>query len=391
MKSLFGYGITTKALAKLGGWNIFDDKFTEVSFDKYKNKLLPPKEFNPQKSTLEITSPGIPPSHPLIQKAKNLISEFDYFYEKAPFQIWITGTNGKTTTAQMTHHLLKPHNADLGGNIGIPLAEMNMKANFWVVEASSFQLHYTKYAKPDIFIILPLKEDHTSWHGSFENYVKAKLSPLKRMTERDIVIMPENLNTQTKAFKILYKNEKDLLSYFGFENTQFQVPFLLDEIMAKAVYKILFFKEKNLENFKIDPHKLEEIYDSKNRLWVDDSKATNVDATINALKRYKNKKILLILGGDGKGQNFSPLYEYMKNLDVKLFIIGENTDIFENFARKYEIPFQISKTLQNAIISIDKIHNEKSVALLSPACASFDQFEGYKQRGEIFKSLVSKI
>jgi UDP-N-acetylmuramoylalanine--D-glutamate ligase len=291
----------------------------------------------------------------------------------------------------MIHHLLKEHNSDIGGNIGIPLLEMNQKADFWIIEASSFQLHYTKNAKPNIFIILPLKEDHTSWHGSFENYVKAKLSPLKRMNERDVVIMPKKFDTDTKAFKILYENEKDLIEYFDIKNTEFKVPFLLDELMAKAVYKILFFKEKSLKDFKIDSHKLEEFKDSKKRTWVDDSKATNVDASINALKRYKNKKIFLILGGDDKGQDFSPLFEYMKNLDIKLFIIGKKTDLFENYARNYNISFEISNTLEKAVASIDKIHTGKTIALLSPACASFDMFRSYKERGEIFKSIVSKI
>ena len=388
MKSLFGYGITTKAIAKNGGWYIFDDSFKEVTFDKYGNKLLPINEFNPNKSTLEITSPGIPPAHQLIKKAKNLISEFDYFYENAPFQIWITGTNGKTTTTQMVYHLLKNHNIDIGGNIGIPLANLNPKANFWVIETSSFQLYYTKIAKPNIFIILPLKEDHTSWHGSFKEYVKAKLSPLTRMTERDIVIMPKNFNTDTSAFKILYENEQDLIDYFGFETKEFEVPFLLNELLAKAVYKILYFKEKSLQNFKIDPHKLEEFQDNLGRIWVDDSKATNVDATINALKRFENKKIYLIIGGDDKGQNFTPLFELMKEIDIKLFIIGKNTKIFEKLANIYSIDFELSKELKNAVSSINKIHTQNSIALLSPACASFDQFKGYKQRGEIFKNIV---
>jgi len=391
MKSLFGYGITTKAIAKSGGWFIFDDRFEKASCDEYRNTLLPSSRFDPDKSSLEITSPGIPPSHPLIKKAKNLISEFDYFYENSPFQIWVTGTNGKTTTTQMIHHLLKEHGSDIGGNIGIPLAEMNKNANFWVVEASSFQLHYTKYAKPNIFVILPLKEDHTSWHGSYEEYVNAKLSPLERMNERDVVIMPKSLEKDTEAFKILYENEEDLISYFGFTKTEFQIPFLLDELLAKAVYKILFLKEKHLNTFSIDPHKLEEFRDTAGRLWVDDSKATNVDAALNALKRYKNRKIYLIIGGDGKGQNFEPLYKYMQNLDIELFIIGENTDIFKSLSQNYNIKHTVADLLEKAVEKISEKHDKDSVALLSPACASFDQFNGYKQRGEKFKEYVNKL
>jgi len=391
MRSLFGYGLTTKAIAKEGGWDIYDDSFKSPSVDEYGNRLLPSSHFDPDKSTLEITSPGIPPSNPLIKKAENLISEFDYFYQNAPFQIWITGTNGKTTTTQMTYHLLKDHGADFGGNIGIPLAKMDKNANFWVVEASSFQLYYTKYAKPNIFAVLPLKEDHTSWHGSFEEYVKAKLSPLKRMTQRDIVIMPKEFDTQTEAFKILYNSPEDLIKRFGFKHTEFEVPFLLDELIAKAVYYILFFKEKDLSHFKIDPHKLEEFKDFKNRVWVDDSKATNTDALFNALQRYKNRKIFLIIGGDAKGQDFREVFDYMQNLDIELFIIGKNTSLFTDLAEKYKIKFTKSDLLENAVKEIDRVHTPSSVALLSPACASFDQFKGYKHRGEVFKKLVKDL
>ena len=382
MKSLFGYGLTTKAIAKEGGFNIFDDNFKEIKKDEFGNTLLPSHLFNPNSSTLEITSPGIPPDNPLIKKAKNLISEFDYYYKKEIFQIWVTGTNGKTTTTQMIHFLLKDI-ADIGGNIGIPLA--NLKKNIWIIEASSFQLYYTKYAKPNIFIILPIKEDHLSWHKTFNNYVEAKLSPLKRMTPRDIVILPKEFNVKTDAFKITYENEKDLINYFQFKEISFKEPFLLDELLAKAVYKILFLKEKSLKDFKIDEHKLEEIIDKLGRVWVNDSKATNVDATINALKRYKNKKIFLIIGGVDKGQNFDELFSYMQKLDIKIFIIGENTTIFEKLAKKYNIEYEISKTIQNAINLINKIHSKNSVAILSPACASFDQFKNYKERGKTFK------
>jgi len=381
MKSLFGYGLTTKAIAKEGGFNIFDDNFKEIKKDEFGNTLLPSHLFNPNSSTLEITSPGIPPDNPLIKKAKNLISEFDYYYKKEIFQIWVTGTNGKTTTTQMIHFLLKDI-ADIGGNIGIPLA--NLKKNIWIIEASSFQLYYTKYAKPNIFIILPIKEDHLSWHKTFNNYVEAKLSPLKRMTPRDIVILPKEFNVKTDAFKITYENEKDLINYFQFKEISFKEPFLLDELLAKAVYKILFLKEKSLKDFKIDEHKLEEIIDKLGRVWVNDSKATNVDATINALKRYKNKKIFLIIGGVDKGQNFDELFSYMQKLDIKIFIIGENTTIFEKLAKKYNIEYEISKTIQNAINLINKIHSKNSVAILSPACASFDQFKNYKERGKTF-------
>jgi len=385
MKSLFGYGNTTKAIAKTGNWQIFDDKFKEVSKDEFGNTLLPSENFNPKTSSLEITSPGISPTNPLIQKAQNLMSDYDYFYP-FPFSIWITGSNGKTTTTEMIKHLLD--DSDMGGNIGKALANMDKSKKFWILETSSFTLHYTKIAKPNIFILLPITPDHISWHGSFAEYKKAKLSPLDRMTERDIAIIPDEFKDyQTNAYKITYQNSEDLIKYFEFKDIIFQEPFKLDEILAKAVYKILYFEEKSLQNFKIDPHKIEEFYDNKNRLWVDDSKATNIDATIQALKRYKNKNIYLILGGDSKSQNLIPLFDELKHYKLKLFLIGKDAPIFENLSKKYKLNYKVCHSLETAISEINNSFND-GVAILSPASASLDQFTSYKDRGEKFKEII---
>lgn len=383
MKSLFGYSKTTKAIAKSGNWQIFDDKFKTISKDEFGNLLLPSKYFT--SSSLQITTPGIPPHNPLIKKANNLISDYDYFFSDFPFTIFITGTNGKTTTTQMVEYLLP--NSQAGGNIGLPLGEMDKNKQFWILETSSFTLHYTKTAKPNIFVLLPITPDHISWHGSFEEYKKAKLSVLDRMDERDIAIIPKEFsNYPTSAFKITYSSSEDLINYFNFEDTVFDEPFKLDEVLAKAVYKILFLEEKSLKEFKIDAHKIEEFRDSKNRLWVDDSKATNVDASIQAIKKYKNKKIDLILGGDSKAQNLTPLFEEIKDLDIEIYLIGKDAPLFEELAKKYNIKYNNSHNLENAVKLIDK--NFKDVALLSPASASLDQFSSYKERGEKFKEMV---
>jgi UDP-N-acetylmuramoylalanine--D-glutamate ligase len=363
-KSLFGYGKTIKAIAKSGNWDIYDDRFKEVSFDKFGNKLIPSKLFDENKSKLEITSPGISPDNYLIKKAKNLISDYDYFFDNFPFSIWVSGTNGKTTTTQMIKYLLE--NSEAGGNIGLPVAEMDEKKEFWILETSSFTLHYTKTAKPNIYILLPITQDHISWHGSFENYEKDKLSILDRMDERDIAIIPKKYeNYPTSSFKIVYENSNDLINYFDLKKTNFEEPFRLDEVLAKAVYKILFFKEKSLKNFKIDSHKIEEFKDKKNRLWVDDSKATNIDATINAIKKYKDKKIHLIVGGDSKGQNLIPLFEEIKNYNVTLYLIGKDASLFEEQSKKYNLNYFNCENLENSINLIDK-NFQNGVALLSP-------------------------
>jgi len=189
---IFGYGKTTKAIVeKFGNCQVYDDKFSAVTFDKKGNEFLPPEMFKPQSSKLEVTSPGIPPSNHLIQKAQNLMSEYDLFSNIMPYSIWITGTNGKTTTTNMLQHLLEKRGSQEGGNVGNPLAKLDTDAPIWILETSSFTLHYTNIATPNLYIILPISPDHISWHGSFEEYEKAKLKPLQTMREGEAVILPK--------------------------------------------------------------------------------------------------------------------------------------------------------------------------------------------------------
>lgn len=394
MLSLFGYGKTTKAIAKkYGKCEIFDDAFTCKEEDAYGNVLLPPCEFNPETSDIQIPSPGFPLNHPLILKARNVISEYDYFHEVMPFSIWISGTNGKTTTTQMCEHLLKDKGAVSGGNIGTPLAELSPQSPLWILETSSFTFHYTKRATPHIYLLLPIKPDHLSWHGSMEAYVEAKLSPLSRMREGSVAIVPQEFSkTPTLAHLIAYENEYDLCEKMGIDisKIEFKSPFLLDAVLALCAQKIIFDSVcyAQLNTFVIDHYKIEEFKDSRGRLWVDDSKGTNVDATIEALKRYKDESILLILGGDDKGVDLQGLFDFMKPLHVKIFAIGVNTDKLVGLAQKSHIAIEPCYVIENAMQKIHAEHTTTSVALLSPAAASLDQFKSYAHRGDRFKELA---
>jgi UDP-N-acetylmuramoylalanine--D-glutamate ligase len=394
MISLFGNGKTTQAIAKkLGGCQIFDDSVTCKGEDEYGNVLLPPCEFDPSKSSVEIPSPGFPPQHTLIHQARNLVSEYDFFESVMPFSIWISGTNGKTTTTQMCEHQLKNKGALAGGNIGIPLAELDPKAPIWILETSSFTFHYTKKAKPDIYLLLPIKPDHLSWHGDMEAYTQAKLSVLSRMREGSVAIVPKAFeNTPTLAHVIGYENEHDLCKTMGLDiaHITFQTPFLLDAVLALCAEKILLdtVDYERINTFTIDHYKIEEFRDTKGRLWVDDSKGTNVDATIEALKRYKDQEILLVLGGDDKGVDLQELFDFMKSLHVKIFAIGSNTERLAHFAQKEGIWLHKAYTLEEAMKHIHALHTLTTVALLSPAAASLDQFKSYAHRGDRFKELA---
>ena len=392
--TLFGYGKTTKAIAKkFKNCDIFDDNFKEISTDEFGNRLIPSSLFDPSKSSLEVISPGIAPNHPLAQQANNLISEYDLFANKMPYSIWISGTNGKTTTTKMVGELLKGEKSSIGGNVGVPLAELDPDDVIWILETSSFTLHYTNKAKPDLYILLPVTPDHVSWHGSFANYESAKLKPLDVIDESGIVIIPEKYKEYpTDALKISYKTPQDLAQYFDIDLSKLNIkePFLIDALLALAVERITLDKISydTINNFKIDKHKIQELKDSKNRVWVNDSKATNIDATIEALKRYQNKKINLILGGDDKGADLSRLFEFLENLNVEVFAIGKNAN---KLIKNIKKPSHECKTLQNAVKEIDKVHTIHDIALLSPAAASLDQFDSYIQRGEKFIKYINDL
>ena len=395
--SLFGYGGTTKAIAKHIPHAIFyDDKCVKPFKDENGLSVKPSREFNAKYSDLEIPSPGIPPSNPLIIQANNLISEYDYFAQKMPFSIWISGTNGKTTTTQMMQHLLKSRGSIEGGNIGTALGELDPHANIWILETSSFTMHYTNIASPSIYVLLPLSPDHLSWHGDMNEYVASKLKPLKSMKEGEIAIIPEAYKDfETDAHLIAYKDENDLAKHFGIDvnKVKFKGAFLADALLAMACAKILFdeIDYEKMNSFELDPHRQEELRDSKNRLWINDTKATNIDATIAALKRYKHSSIHLILGGDDKGVELDALFKFLKTCNLTIYNIGSNKDKLSKLADKYNIKFELCKNLNDAVKRIDNNLLEDEVALLSPAAASLDEFSSYAQRGNEFKQSVKEL
>ena len=395
--SLFGYGGTTRAIAKHIPQAVFyDDKCNKPFKDENGYQVKPSSEFDPKYSDLEIPSPGIPPLNPLILQAKNLISEYDYFTDKMPMSIWISGTNGKTTTTQMMQHLLSNYGSLAGGNIGTALGELDTNANMWILETSSFTMHYTNIASPNIYVLLPINPDHLSWHGNMDEYVQAKLKPLDTMKEGEVAIIPDAYKEyKTNAHIISYKNENDLAEHFQIDTAQvkFKGAFLADALLAMAVEKILFDKidYEKINAFELDPHRQEELKDSKNRLWVNDTKATNIDATIAVLNRYKDSNIHLILGGDDKGVELNELFEFLVTCNVKIYAIGSNKEKLSNLACQYEINSELCKNLADAIVRIDKNLEIGEVGLLSPAAASLDEFSSYAQRGNEFKEDVLKL
>ncbi len=396
--TLFGYGVTTKAIAKRlgGGCIFFDDKTREPFIDEESNRIYPSEQFEPTKSKIEVTTPSFKPTHPLIQKASNLMSEYDFFAEEMPFSIWISGTNGKTTTTQMLGKLLEKRGGVTGGNIGTPLANLDTNAPIWILESSSFTLYHTNIASPNIYLLLPITPDHIDWHGSSAEYEKAKLKPLLRMREGELALIPKGLNLpKSDAYIVEYDSIEFLESYFDIDSSKirFKSAFLQDAILALAITRVLFDEVDydTINSFQLDNHRQEEIKDSKNRLWVNDSKATNLDATIQAVKGYSDRFIRLIIGGDDKGADLTPLFELLSDRDIKLYTIGSNSQRLADLSDRYGIDYTPCNTLDNAVKIISQEMSQADVALLSPASASYDQFKSYKHRGDEFIKFVREI
>ncbi len=380
---VLGKGGTAKAVEKRFE-NVFlydDSDFS--SYDRTSNDIT-------------IVSPGIPPYNHMVKNSNNIQSDYDLFAQDMPFSIWISGTNGKTTTTQMIQHLFEDKASVCGGNIGTAVSLLDTNAPIWILETSSFTLHYTNKAKPSLYILLPISQDHISWHGSYEEYKKAKLKPLDMMLEGEIAIIPEEFKDYpTSCHKIIYKHSDDLCDIFDIDKNKidFKEPFLLDAILALASKKIVFDEVdyEKINSFKVDEHKIEEFYDKKDRLWVNDSKATNIHATMSALKSYSDKKIYLILGGDDKGMDLEPLFEFIKDLDIEIFAIGSNKNKIVDFCKNFSINVIDCSFLENAVEKIAQKHDKKALAILSPAAASLDQFTSYAQRGKEFKKFVSNL
>lgn len=459
--SVFGYGVTSKPFVEfinsLGKTcAIYDDKFEVASSDECGNALLPPSAFDESKSSLEFISPGILPTHSHFSKARNPIGEYDYAYELMSANdfelksIWISGTNGKTTTTQILTHLLESFGALCGGNIGTPLTTLALKhaqslestkknplqkelyqnnpkekttnttkkdskkEPFWVLESSSFAMHYAHIATPQIYLLLPLSQDHISWHSGYEGYIEDKLRVLARMGKDTCALLPQELKSHkivqeyihknhpkpNNECAIFYEDSSDLAKFLGIEldSIPFGEPFLLDALVALSgavlaqKMGLLDFSEdfsptyflERLKSFHIGAHRIEEFYEPYKQngvksnlqwLWVDDSKGTNTDATLKAFARYKGRRIYALLGGDDKGADIEPIFALIadgfckKNSFVKIFAIGSNEKKILSLAQKYDIPAFACQNLKNAMKHI-KSEREKDFIEFSDDFAS---------------------
>lgn len=341
--------------------------------------------------------------------------EFASLFVKKGKVVAITGTNGKTTTTQMIGNLLREAGKEclVCGNIGVPFiscVNQDKKNMVFVVEVSSFQLEHCNTFRPDVALILNISPDHLNRHKTMQVYKDLKFSIAKNQTKRDVLIVNQNLlddphMKEVKA-KVLSFGEKQAnmmvqngqiclngqnmldtstLAILGQKN--------LENLMAAMLVAWVFGVDTSVvenvaKTFKADHHRIEKIGKVGGVTFIDDSKATNVSSTICALEVLGEQPIILLLGGSDKGYDFDEIFDH--TLFVKQVICYGQTKerILLSAQRKHFENITVCDNMTFATTKAMELATKGDVVLLSPACASFDEFRSYEHRAQVFRGLV---
>lgn len=381
---------------------------------------------------LVVTSPGVRMEFEPIKQARllgiSVISEVELAYAiKAPDVelCAVTGTNGKTTTTSLLQYIFEKsgRRSVAGGNIGVPLTTLvdGMDEGVITVEVSSFQLETTIKFKPHICGILNITPDHLDWHKTLDNYITAKTRIFANQTSDDFTILNYEDNEIRKMAslcksKVLFFSTDRVLKEGAFvENNYIKVIINNNEFNICTLDDLLLRGKHNLENvlcasamaiaagvktpelkdalssFKGIRHRLEEVVSKDGVLYINDSKGTNPDSTMRAIESF-NEPVILIAGGRNKGSDFSELAKLINSRVKELVLLGEARDVIKTavmdtgFKNIHEV-----EDFSSAVAKAHELSRPGDVVLLSPACASWDMFDNYEQRGDLFCDLVRKL
>ncbi|MBF2709399.1 UDP-N-acetylmuramoyl-L-alanine--D-glutamate ligase [Flavobacterium soyangense] len=433
-------GVGTAILGKKKGYDVFVSDFGKIK-ENYKEVLIINGIAWEEETHTEVLilnadvvmkSPGIPEKSPivkkLVEKGIPVISEIEF---AAPFTkaitIGITGSNGKTTTTMLTYHLLKSAglNVGLGGNIGKSFAWQvaDDKYDSYVLELSSFQLDGIKEYKPHIAIITNISPDHLDRYDyKYENYIASKFRITMNQTEDDFLIYDADDEAIAEWFK--HNKTKAQLIPFSLEKTFKKGAFIKDKNMevniineeeftmeteamalegkhnmknamaATSVAKLMKIRNatirESLSNFQGVEHRLEKVLKIQNVQYINDSKATNVNATFFALDSM-NTPTVWIVGGVDKGNDYNELMSLVREKVKAIICLGvDNKKIIDVFGNVVDIMIEVNN-MEDAVKMAQRLTEKGDAVLLSPACASFDLFENYEDRGNQFKQAVKNL
>jgi len=381
-------------------------------------------------SALMIVSPGVPNDSPVLINARSkgikLVSEIEFAYHYCKGKIIaITGTNGKTTTTSLCGHVFNTcgYKTHVAGNIGLAFSEIVLdvkEGEFVSLEVSSFQLDLIEIFKPTAALILNITPDHLNrYENSLDKYSESKQRIYKNQDEKDFLILNKDNQAVMKylsehksnSFFFSLNEEQNDGCYYsdgdvifrlkGKENfrcSRNDISIRGEHNLANAMSVICAAKVfdldnygiiKGLQTFESVEHRLELVREINKVKYINDSKATNVDSVWYALKSF-DEPILLILGGQDKGNDYDQIKDLVIHKVKKIYAIGSSAEKVFNFFHN-DVKVEIEKSLEDAVISSSKEAKQGDVVLLSPACASFDMFNNYEHRGRVFKEAVTKL
>jgi UDP-N-acetylmuramoylalanine--D-glutamate ligase len=341
---------------------------------------------------LLVKSPGVPGKGPLVVEARRrgvpVWSEVELASRLLSNPLLgVTGTNGKTTTAEWLGFIL---GAPVAGNVGRALSELDGDVEpeqLVVCELSSFQLEDIVEFRPRIAVLLNLEPDHLDRHGSFEAYRDAKLRIFENQAGDDTAIVPRGSEYELRARRTEFAADDPLPAEPSLRGAHNRENAAAATAAARAAGASEEQIAQGLREFKGVPHRLELVAERGGVTYVNDSKATNVAAALRALAAYEDVPVRLILGGSRKDEDFAPLAAALGPNISAVYVIGETAD---ELARA--IPDTIrAGDLSTAVERAASAAQPGEVVLLSPACASFDQFRDFEERGEEFKRLVANL
>lgn len=432
-------GVGTAILGKKKGYDVFVSDFGKIK-ESYKEVLVNNGiAWEEQKHTeglilnadVVMKSPGIPEKSAivkkLVEKGIPVVSEIEF---AAPFTtavtIGITGSNGKTTTTMLTYHLLKSAglNVGLAGNIGKSFAWQVAEDKFdsYVLELSSFQLDGIVNYKPHIAIITNISPDHLDRYDyNYQNYIDSKFRITMNQTEEDYLIYDADdeaitewlKNNKTKAKLIPFSLTKTFSEGAFIKNNKMEVIINKEEFLmetesialegkhnmknamaATSVAKLMQIRKstirESMSNFQGVEHRLEKVLKIQNVQYINDSKATNVNATFFALDSM-NTPTVWIVGGVDKGNDYNELMSLVREKVKAIICLGiDNKKIIEAFGNVVDVMVEVNN-MNDAVRMGQRLTEKGDTVLLSPACASFDLFENYEDRGNQFKQAVYNL
>ena len=432
-------GVGTAILGKKQGYDVFVSDFGAIK-DNYKEVLEQYEikwEDNQHTEDLILNadvvmkSPGIPEKAPIVKKLLEkgipVISEIEFACQFTNAKtIGITGSNGKTTTTMLTYHLLKSGglNVGLGGNIGKSFAWQVAEENYdcYVLELSSFQLDGNINYRPDIAILLNISPDHLDrYEYKYENYIASKFRITMNQTENDYLIydaddetisnwLKQNkTNAQLIPFSLTQKLKNGafikndtmeiIINNEEFEMKTAEVSLegkhnMKNAMAATSVAQLMKIRKKtireSLSNFQGVEHRLEKVLKIQNVQYINDSKATNVNATFFALDSMTVPTVWIV-GGVDKGNDYTELMSLVREKVKAIICLGvDNKKIIDTFGNVVDIMVEVDN-MRDAVITAKHLTEKGDAVLLSPACASFDLFQNYEDRGNQFKVAVQNL